>query len=58
MDQLISKISLKLVAWGELNLKPIRNKKGIEIVDLKKMLTKMLTVLTDFDFMPKLTWLT
>ena len=46
MDQLISKIILKLIAWGELNLRPIRNKKGIEIVDLKKVLTKMLTVLT------------
>ena len=51
MDQLISKISLKLIARGELNLRPIRNKKGIEIVDLRKMLT----VLTDFDFVPKLT---
>ena len=55
MGQLISKISLKLIAGGELNLRPIRNKKGIEIVDLKKMLTEMLTVLTNFDFMPKLT---
>ena len=55
MGQLISKISLKLIAWGELNLRPIRNKKGIEIVDLEKMLTKMLTVLTDLDYMPKLT---
>ena len=55
MDQMISKISLKLSAWGELSLRLIRNKQGIEIVDLRKMLTKTLTVLTDFDFVPKLT---
>ena len=53
MDQLNSKISLKSIAWGGLSLRLIRNKQGIEIVDLRKMLTKTLTVLTDFDFMPK-----
>ena len=52
MDQLISKISLKSITWGELSLRLIRNKQGIEIEDLRKMLTKMLT---DFDFVPKLT---
>ena len=55
MDQVISKLSLKLIAWGELNLGSIRNKKAIEEIDLEKVLTKVLTVLTNFDFMPKLT---
>ena len=55
MDQLISKISLKSIAWGELSLILIRNKQGIKIIGLKKVLTETLTVLTDFDFVPKLT---
>ena len=55
MDQLNSRISLKSIARGELSLRLIRNKQGIEIMDLEKMLTETLTVLTDFDFVPKLT---
>ena len=55
MDQLNSKISLKTIAWGELSLRLSKDKQGIEVIDFKKMLTEMLTELTDVDFVPKLT---